>query len=339
MLSGMLSAVVLSLTVMATSPEESLVRMESVRYRGWTNTIALRNRFAELIYAPDVGRIVSYRRVGGENVLWLAEEAPDFGGWRNVGGDKVWIAPQARWGWPPDRNLDGSAHAVTPIPNGLRTESPVSVDGKFRIVREIVLEPESTRVRFRNTIVNVGKTAEDIAPWQITQVKWPLYAALPITRLAAFPNGFQNYDEKMVVPFKRVGDELHFELDPNRAYKIGGRSDLGYVAARVGDTRIELRMALRRGAKYPDTGRPQQIYFAPNPYPYVELEQADGVQTVRPGQSITQLTEWELSSTDPLLRPGGSRSAVQPQRRGPESRERGSTWRRAFPRLGAGPRP
>src|ERR1043165_8928211 len=88
--------------------------LEFADYHGWKNCAVLSNGKFEVIYVPQIGRIMRYGRIGGPNMLW---ENPKYFGktvdlknpgkdWTNFGGDKLWSAPQDRWGWPPDPRID-----------------------------------------------------------------------------------------------------------------------------------------------------------------------------------------------------------------------------------------
>ena len=90
------------------------VAVTRIDYKGWKDACMMRNRTATLIFVPQIGRIMHYGFNDGDNVLW---ENPELEGnlpdtlnlgkdWRNYGGDKLWPAPQARWGWPPSPTLD-----------------------------------------------------------------------------------------------------------------------------------------------------------------------------------------------------------------------------------------
>ena len=94
--------------------------VESV-YRGW-KTVCLSNDLIDLQVLPDIGGRIIQFKLGGKEFLWvnpqLAGKLPPSnglaadGGWFNIGGDKLWPAPQGwdndrQWPGPPDAVLDG----------------------------------------------------------------------------------------------------------------------------------------------------------------------------------------------------------------------------------------
>ena len=91
-------------------------------FYGW-DSIILRNSYTRLDVVPELGgKIMGYNPIGLQ-ILWHnpAHEGEigifqnnDFGEeFINVGGAKVWPAPQGEWGGPPDRILDGSPYTYT----------------------------------------------------------------------------------------------------------------------------------------------------------------------------------------------------------------------------------
>ncbi len=94
-------------------------------YNGWKNATQIANGTVEVVVVPQIGRIMRYGFTGNANVLWnnttLNGKVTDLNApgkdWINYGGDKLWPAPQERWGWPPDRTLDSAPHTLKVLPN------------------------------------------------------------------------------------------------------------------------------------------------------------------------------------------------------------------------------
>src|SRR5579862_9449152 len=101
------------------------VTVTQTDYNGWSGAYRLTNGAAELIFVPQIGRIMRYGYVDGPNILWnnpaMAGKAADADdaakNWPNFGGDKLWPAPQERWPWPPDPILDHAPQTVKVLPN------------------------------------------------------------------------------------------------------------------------------------------------------------------------------------------------------------------------------
>jgi hypothetical protein len=172
--------------------------MEKVRfggYEGWRLT----DGQTEAIVVPEVGRIMSYRRVDGPasfNWLWQApakQYKPDE--WKNIGGDKTWPAPQSFWtgmtgnGWPPDPAWDGMPHKVGEKEGKMWMVSPVSRGMGARAVREFWFEADGSFV-IEQAADKVTGPPIYISLWSVTQIVPPDAVFLPINPQSAYKNNF-----------------------------------------------------------------------------------------------------------------------------------------------------
>jgi len=64
----------------------------------------------DITLAPSRGRVLQVS-VGGEAAFWTPPQPED--GW-NVGGDRLWIAPEIAWFWKTRARLDFSQHDISP---------------------------------------------------------------------------------------------------------------------------------------------------------------------------------------------------------------------------------
>ena len=92
---------------------------------GWADAIRLDNGIVELVAAPGIARVVHFSLKGKPNVLRLdggligqiQDPAMDATGkYKDFGGAKLWVAPQAQWktrwgNWPPRYGLDSAPAA------------------------------------------------------------------------------------------------------------------------------------------------------------------------------------------------------------------------------------
>ena len=137
-----------------------------------TTTIVLENDNLRAEIVPAwAGRLMSFGRKGGENVLWTQPEAADFGCypsgtpmWKNVGGEKTWVGSQgAGWrafagietgsAWPPPAWFDSiPMNVVESSPNHLvlRTAAHPGIRGwVVAMEREFTLEADVLVIRQR----------------------------------------------------------------------------------------------------------------------------------------------------------------------------------------------
>lgn len=162
--------------------KDAPVRVEQIGYRGWEGAYRLSNGQAELIFVPQVARIIHFGVVDGPNLLWVndrtapdrpdaCEPLPTLGGWVNYGGHKLWPAPQKLWHWPPPAALDNGECRVQVTPAGsLRVMGRPSEELGIRFDRLITMAPRARRVRIQQTMVNVSEGPVTWAVWDVTQV-------------------------------------------------------------------------------------------------------------------------------------------------------------------------
>ena len=160
------------------------------------SVVRLTNGLIDATIEPAKGRITEFRFVGGPNVLW-GNQASDLSkdAWKNWGGDKVWLWPQADWKrrqgaeWPPPGDPPMEPYDVRLIENGLIMTSPVIEAYGVRIVREITMQPGTPRM----TIVNRAEVADaakagGMGLWAVTQVP-PVDEVRVTPRFARSPAG------------------------------------------------------------------------------------------------------------------------------------------------------
>jgi hypothetical protein len=295
-----------------------------VTYNNWKDAYQLSNGAVELVYVPQIGRVMRYAFIGGTNVLWnnpalfgqttdLAKPGTD---WINYGGDKLWPAPQSNWSWPPDPILESSEQLVTVTrDNHLLVEGHTSGKYGIRFLREISLDETGTGVTFKNTMLNARKRAQSPATpqaektslptadrvtwglWQITQVDSPSEARLLINTKGHFPTGYYTFKDSAPVAGAITVTPTNVKLrrDPVKSAKIGGDSPQGYLEADVHNITFRVSARVETGKTYPDDGCAQEIWSNTDPLPYMELELLGPIHTLEPGKSAVFTTRWSLT--------------------------------------------
>jgi hypothetical protein len=254
-------------------------------YRDW-KSLALRNGLIELQVVPEIGGRIIQFRLGGKEFLWvnpqLAGQLPPSnglaadGGWFNVGGYKLWPAPQGwdnnqQWPGPPDAVLDGQPYALEKL-HAKRGETAIRLtSGKdprsgIQFSRVVRLFDGSTRVSFKATMKNVDTKPRRWGLWAHTQLDGakadgsahnPLMRAwCPLNPQSKFPQGY-------AVIFGQE-DNPSFQPDPQRGLmrvqyqyqvgKIGLDSRAGWVATvdGVSGAVFVQRFAFEPKKEYPD---------------------------------------------------------------------------------------
>lgn len=284
------------------------VTVKKITYNGWKGAYQLANKTTELVFVPQIGRIMRYGLIGGANLLWnnraLDGKTTDLKtppkDWQNYGGDKCWPAPQSRWNWPPDPTLDsgGQSVRVTAQKHLIITGQP-SRKEKVRFIRDIALDAEGSGVTMVNTLINVSDRPDTWAAWQITQTDNPDLMRLPLYKAGHFPTGFFVFGDAQPAPAPDnvtvEGEEVQARRNPKHTSKIGGDSPLGWIIAEKDGVHFRVSTVIETGKDYPDNGCALEIYTNDDPNRYVELELLGPLTPLAPKAQVTLTTRWELN--------------------------------------------
>jgi hypothetical protein len=274
-------------------------------YHGWPNAIAIRNERAEVIVVPDIGRVMSFGLLGGENVFWDDPSLygkpvnPDAGEWINFGGDKSWPAPEAEWGLYSGRKGWRPPPAFDAAPNDARIDgkdvvllSPVDPFYGIQVQRRVHLEPKETKLTITTTYERTSGTPSKIGVWVITQFKDPVAVFILRPESSAFPDGFYKFSDEPWTNVTAARGLISVTRDPAKPHKLGTDADqmlwVGAAAAcLVSSPRVP-------AANYPDRGASVEVYTNPDPKKYVELETLGPLSVMKPGDKITRVNTYTL---------------------------------------------
>ncbi len=287
----------------------SKVKIERGSYHGWKNTIRLSNGEAELIFVPQIGRIMRYSFIGAPNLLWnndallgkvLDPKKPGTE-WMNFGGDKLWPAPQAKWGWPPDPLMDAGTQEIK-VKNRktLVMTGQVSPKHQVQFRREITLDAQGTGVTFVNTLHNVGKQEEAWSCWEVAQIDDPDRMTMAAYNGGKNSKGYYLFGDTPLDAglLKQEEGLLVLERSKTKSAKIGSDSPEGWIEAKKGNLRFRMKMQVEPGQLYPDENSPLEIYTNPDPLSYVELEMLSPLKKLKPGESVSFTVHWRCSRSE-----------------------------------------
>ncbi|HEV7301921.1 MAG TPA: hypothetical protein VGN72_21480 [Tepidisphaeraceae bacterium] len=279
--------------------------------------VRLANDMIEVIVEPAKGRITEFRFIGGPNVLWVNPQSDlSKDAWKNWGGDKVWLWPQADWekrngkAWPPPGDPPKEPYTVRTTKDGLVMTSPVIDAYGVRIVRELSLvqgQPRMTVVN-RVEVVDPAK-AHGVGLWTVTQlpvvdevIVTPLFARSPGgLNSAVYPKAFEEFKGRWPAPQPSpigLGDVI-FTRPPTSA-KVGIEADK--MRVKIGDTFFMQQAAFSPKEGPLDPAERAQLYTQPDEPAgsgYVELE------FITPIWDAKQLAAGSLTVTWTLWRPPG----------------------------------
>jgi hypothetical protein len=279
----------------------NLAQIQFTNYHGWTHSIVMRNRLAEVVIVPAIGRIMQFRFIDQpDGPFW--ENAAMYGvqpsstSWDtpgSFGGDKVWPSPQT-WPWPPPRAFD-SMNFTAGITNGVVTlTGPVDATFGTRVVRCITLHPTEPILRISNTFEKVSGDAIQIGVWIITQLKEGQRVFMPVPKNSVFLAGYTPIGD---VPSGLVVTNGLVSLfrDPNAFSKIGNDADaLLWVGT---NNMLLIKFPHKSGVantEYPDGGCSAEIYTNPDPTPYIEMELLAPLATLGAGNTSEATVVYSL---------------------------------------------
>ncbi|HWN96665.1 MAG TPA: DUF4380 domain-containing protein, partial [Methylomirabilota bacterium] len=281
------------------------LRITRENYHGWSNAIAIRNDRAEVVIVPDIGRVMSFGMVNGENVLWndpalhgkpVNPEAPE---WINFGGDKSWPAPEAEWGLYTGRKNWRPPPAFDSAPNDARVEgkdvvllSPVDPFYGIQVRRRVHLDSKEPKLTITTTYERVSGTPSKIGVWVITQMRDPVAVFIPGPERSIFPDGFYKFGNEPWTNVVASRGLIHVTRDPAKPHKLGSDADqLLWMGAQIMCLVESPRV---RGAEYPDRNASAEVYTNPDPKKYVELEMLGPLSLMKPGDKISQENTYTL---------------------------------------------
>lgn len=295
-------------------------QIERITYHGWSDAYRLSNQETEVVVVPQVGRIMRYALTGEKNVLWEDQQLEGQPGsrdaWRNFGGDKVWLWPEAKWldqsecGWCPPYECAQAPHRAEIVDSStLRIISAPVAGYGVRIVREISLAPTGSRVLIRSRLESAGKPGPfPLAVWSVAQLPPP---DLLLARLVAGSRLPSRYKLLSKTPWDSIFDEggglLRLEPPTEHAAKVGMDANLlAWLKDGV------LLTAARLPADSPldgvEPGDMAQVFSTPGrgeqtdpgyAAPYIELEFTSPQVRVQDAASTTLHVAWELKRIPP----------------------------------------
>jgi hypothetical protein len=282
--------------------------IERINYKGWPNSLRIRNDAVELIVLTDVGpRIIFYGFLGGENQF---HEVPAHAGQTGAkeyvayGGQRLWVSPEVERTYYPDN----VTCAIQEISGGVRVTPPVesaSSGAQLQKEMEIRLATSGSRVRVTHRITNHNHQATQLAPWAIAMMApggraiLPLPPKAPLDMQHLLPVGlfaFWSYTD-FADPRWHLGTKyIQLKQDAHPAGRFreqmgGVFNPAGWgVYFREGHLFVK-RVAIVEGARYPDYGCNFELYSDPD---FLELETLGPLVELLPGQTATHEEEWQL---------------------------------------------
>ena len=247
--------------------------------------------FGETVFAVDAaiaGRIVKCA-LDGRNILTEAKNHED-----NNWGSTFWTSPQSDWNWPPPAEMDPRPYTARLDGGTLSLASATIPAIELAITKRFLIDAGHGVVTIEYGIVNKGKQARSVAPWEISRVA--------SGGLTFFPMGdgepWKGFQELLPLTTINGAAWLPSGTVPaatdQKAFADGREGWIAHVAGNLllvksfpavadaqaapGEAEIEL---------YTDAGRT-----------YVEVENQGAYVNLAPGATMTWPVRWFLRQLD-----------------------------------------
>ncbi len=307
------------------------MEVKHVDFWGWRG-LSLSAERVSLVVAPEVGgRIVSLKLDGVETLFSMQDlrgRCIDLSrttdvrrkkrelGWLHYGGYKTWLAPQESWtDGLPFLDLDSGSYNLAVEENSegavVRVTSPVCRETGMQLTREVSISGNG-RVLVEQAMINQSAQAANWGLWDVTQVRGPGMAVLPVAHSSRFEGGLKAYpgegrSPEVVDRYVRLSEGLATvtcqQVEP---FKYGTDSMEGWILGLL-DRGEEHWLALLKvyepipRATYPHETT-AEVYDSGS-HPYFELEVHSPRMTLAPGASYGYGETWVL---DWLTKLGGA---------------------------------
>jgi hypothetical protein len=224
-------------------------------------------------------------------------ECPGVGQFSFRGGHRLWYAPE-----DPRRTYlpDDDPLTVEEIEDGLRVTQPVEASTGIQKSVTVTLPGSDARVVVDHTLHNRGRSAVELAPWAITQLKPGGVAVLPQATAPADEYGVLPNRHIALWPYTQIGSPhitwgdrylLVEAAMQDGALKIGFPNPVGWLAYAVDDTLFVKSVEYWPDATYFDGGSSSECYCNPR---FLELETLGPRTKLAPGESVSHRETWAV---------------------------------------------
>lgn len=282
------------------------------------NNTILKSGKIQTEISPDTGRIISFSKAGGQNLLWFASQkqlskCKQAGKWMNYGGDKIWPSQQVQWffsndnkGWPPDKKIDGSSWKFSRgKEDSIILQSPFTDKLNINVTRIITPLKKLPGILIKNEILRNENNSFPVHIWSVTQIKQPLFFLLNIAEKR--PNMHRHF-LKLSRPARSFSkDELELASKNVLVFKnrkLGKGEKIGsfgnWLAAIYEDTIFVQITNLRMNGCYPDGANLEIFVNAPEIFGnYSEMEILSPNVHLKKDEKISNKTLWLILDKTP----------------------------------------
>lgn len=286
-----------------------MVTTEVVTIEKFGECLKIANSHAELLISLDYGpRVLSYRRTGGENIFLEDTNRKIFNDdeeiksyfqmgdkWYMYGGHRLWASPEIMpyTYFPDDRTVEYEI-----LEDEVIISQMDQTKNGIRMVWHIALDKESTEVKIKHEITNIGEGPKELAPWSITALAT---GGTLVFEMPSLYNAYLHNRTMSIWPYTDMKDQrlsigtkyitLKQDEKKLKACKIGTNNEAGYGAYLRGEDVFIMCYDHNKDGKYPDGNVSFETYT--NGF-FLEMECLGEVVNLKPGETATHSETWEL---------------------------------------------
>ena len=271
-------------------------------YLGYAQAVHLTNGHVTAVLCPEVGGRVLEYALNGNNALYLSDgekkwkpgDRPESSAGRFDIGPELIIPPRPTlWNGAWTTEIIADRHA--------RLTSPDDPSTGVRLVRDFVLDEESTQLSCTQTIHNISEKPVEWCHWSRTFAVGRGICLIPLTAPSRFPKSYVMYEEGSLInmnpadPNIRVRDGFLEILGTPRKPKLGMDSYAGLIAY-LSPNHL---LFVKRFKTYPDrvyneaAGLTISIWYPDNAM--IELEPIGPRERLQPHEHASFTEEWFLT--------------------------------------------
>lgn len=244
----------------------------------------------DTVFAVDAakgGRIVTFA-LGGRNILTPAKDGQD-----NNWGSTFWPSPQSDWNWPPPGAIDPGAYSAALEGSTLVLTGGTSPVLGLAATKTFRVAADTGAVTIVYGLVNRGKQARSVAPWEITRVA--------ASGLTFFPmgDGSPRKGSQDLLGLQRVGDVAWFAYDANvtNEQKVFADGHEGWIA-HVDGNLLLVKSFSDTGPAQAAPGEAEIEIYTDAAHTYIEVENQGAYVSLAPGASLQWTVCWFLRGLD-----------------------------------------
>jgi hypothetical protein len=227
------------------------------------------------------GKILSLR-YDGKEVLSQSKMPESF-------GSTFWTSPQKEWNWPPVPEFDKYRYRIDEDGDTLTITSSESAKLGMRVSKRFHTNKRDQSLTVRYSIINTGKQARKVAPWEISRVPndgWIFFDA-PVEGIT--PAGLMSFTAADGAAWYKTDT-----ANENRKINADGKGWLAYCANGL----LMVKKFDDLDASQPAPEEAEIQVYVNMRKTFIELESQGAYTELKPGAELTWTVNWYLAPYD-----------------------------------------